>query len=34
MSSSDKQVFTLKISVTNFADFDIKIKLLGESNFE
>ena len=36
MSSDDKQIFTLKISVTkqNFADFGIKIILLGQNSFE
>ena len=40
MSSGDKPVLTLKISVTNFtrfryfADFDIKIVLLSQNSFE
>ena len=40
MSSGDKPILTLKISVTNFsrfqyfADFDIRIVLLGQNSFE
>ena len=40
MSSGDKPILTLKISVTNFcrfryfADFDIRILLLGQNSFE
>ena len=34
MSSGDKQIFVLKISVPNFADFDMKITLLDQNSFE
>ena len=40
VSSGDKLILTLKISVTNFcrllyfADFDIKFVLLGQNSFE
>ena len=34
MSSSDKPNVTSKISVTSFADFDVKVVFLGKNSFD